>query len=333
MLNAVVIGVGVMGSQHARIYNELCNLVAVCDKNLERAKQIGRRYKCNIYQDYKEMLSNEKIDVVSIVVPTKYHYEVIMDVINYVSNILVEKPITSSIEEGKKVVDSISKKNIRLMIGHIERFNPAVKSVKEMIISNMLGNIISLHATRIGPFTPRVVDAGVLQILALHDIDVFSYILDKKISNVFCYAVEKIHSSYEDNVKILCKFAKSNVIASLDVNWTSAVKLRKLNIIGKVALVNLDYITQEIIYVKQELGKTIEEYPQNLIYHLAGEEKHIIINKEEPLKIELKHFLECIEKDKTVDVGAEVGLEMLKVVEACKKSYRTEKEIKLNVKK
>ena len=135
MLKVGVIGVGAMGRNHARIYADLDNveLVAVADTNKESISHIARKYGCKGYLDYNDMLAKEKLDIVSIVVPTSKHKEAALAVIEKGVNVLLEKPIASTVEEGMEIIKSAKEKNVKLTIGHIERFNPAVIELKKML--------------------------------------------------------------------------------------------------------------------------------------------------------------------------------------------------------
>ncbi|MDP3765821.1 MAG: Gfo/Idh/MocA family oxidoreductase, partial [Nanoarchaeota archaeon] len=146
-LNVAVIGAGSMGKNHARVYSGLdnVNLVSVCDYNKETAKEIVKLYKINCYKNYKEMLKKEKIDAVSICVPTKLHKQVALDAIKSKINVLVEKPIAATTAEAKEIINAAAKNKVKLMVGHIEIFNPVVQELKKRIEKNELGNILQVH--------------------------------------------------------------------------------------------------------------------------------------------------------------------------------------------
>ena len=127
-MRAGVIGIGVMGKNHARIYSELGILKAVADVDKEKVKEISGKYNVEGYVNYREMLEKEKLDLVSVVVPTNKHREVSLDVINKGVNLLIEKPIANTVEEGVEIIKNAKKKNVKLLIGHIERFNPGVQA-------------------------------------------------------------------------------------------------------------------------------------------------------------------------------------------------------------
>ena len=176
MLNAAVIGVGAMGKNHARIYFDIdnINLLAVADTDEKKAKNIAKKYGCKAYTDYKEMLSNESLDIVSVAVPTQMHKEVAFDAIKKGINVLIEKPIAPSVKEGKEIIDFAEGKNVKLMIGHIERFNPAIIELKRRLAENELGKVFKIDINRIGTFPNRIRDVCVVNDLAVHDLDLIS---------------------------------------------------------------------------------------------------------------------------------------------------------------
>ncbi|MEK6949699.1 MAG: Gfo/Idh/MocA family oxidoreductase [Nanoarchaeota archaeon] len=177
-LNVAVIGVGSMGKNHARVYSEIedINLVAICDSDNACAKEIAEKYNAKAYSDYKEMIRKEKIDAVSICVPTKLHKEVALHAINAKINTLVEKPIATKIEEAKSIIEAAAKNKVKLMAGHIEIFNPVVQELKKRIEKNELGNILQVHCERLSLFPQRIIDVGVIVDLAIHEIYVLKYL-------------------------------------------------------------------------------------------------------------------------------------------------------------
>ncbi|MEK6947491.1 MAG: Gfo/Idh/MocA family oxidoreductase, partial [Nanoarchaeota archaeon] len=173
-LNVAVIGTGAMGKSHARVYSGIgtVNLVAVCDSDAERAKNVASEFKTNFYTDCMEMIKKEKIEAVSVCVPTKYHKDVAISLIRNKISVLVEKPITTNAEEAREMIGEAEKNKAKLMVGHIERFNPVVVELKKRIMKNELGKIYKVNCTRLSPFPKRVLDVGVIIDLAIHEIDI-----------------------------------------------------------------------------------------------------------------------------------------------------------------
>ena len=156
-LKAAVIGVGSMGRHHARVYRQIAetDLVAVADSRAENGEDVARDNRCKVYRDYREMLQTEKPDIVSVAVPTEDHFQVARDAFAAGCHVLVEKPITATIEEGIGLIQYAEHVGLKLMIGHIVRFNPAVQELKRRLDAGELGRVFQVHSRRLGPFPAR----------------------------------------------------------------------------------------------------------------------------------------------------------------------------------
>jgi len=281
MLSVGVIGVGNMGKNHARVYSKLENakLVAVSDIDIKLAKSVAEKFGCKYYKNYNEMLEKENLDIVSIVVPTKLHEKVAIDAISNSINTLVEKPISDNIKSARKIIHAAKKYRVKLAVGHIERFNPAVTELKKIIESGDIGKIFSISAKRVGYFPTNKVYTNIIIEVGIHDIDIFNYLLKKLPSKIYTHCGKtNLKISQEDYANIL--FEYGDVSATLEVNWVTPIKIRRLEVTGSDAFVALDYITQDLnIFQNKTIGKKIA------------------IQKQEPLKLELKHFSECVIND------------------------------------
>lgn len=311
--NVAVIGVGSMGRNHARVYSELENakLVAVSDIDEKTGIEISRKFGCKYYKDYRKMLESEKLDAVSVAVPTKMHTEIALDVIKRGVNLLIEKPIADNISNAKKIVELAVKKSVKLSVGHVERFNPAVKKLKEIIGQGMLGEVTSVIARRVGLFPPRVKDANVVIDLAVHDIDIINYLLGKTPSSVHANLGATLTSEREDHAEIFMKYG--NASGFVQVNWISPIKIRTLSVTGTKGYAELNYITQELIFYESNYTKDFDSFGEFVVKFGTPEKVVIEVKKEEPLKLELKAFLECIEKNKEPEVTGKDALKVLEI--------------------
>lgn len=292
MIKTGVVGVGMMGRHHARIYSELpdCELVGVADTSLETAKMIGEKYGASYYQQYEKLYG--KVDAVSIVVPTPRHKQIALYFINRGIHCLVEKPIASTLEDAREMIEAAEKNDVKLMVGHVERFNPAIVKLKQMIDEGVLGKLILISTRRVGPFASRIRGVGIIIDSATHDIDIARYLVGREPINVFAKA-GKIKHELEDHAIVVLDF--DDIAASLEVNWFTPHKVRTLVATGTEAIAYLDYLEQnlEIYSPEQKIVPTIQ--------------------KEEPLKLELKHFLECIQKNEKPLVDGREGLKVLEI--------------------
>ncbi|HEX3013860.1 MAG TPA: Gfo/Idh/MocA family oxidoreductase, partial [Methanobacterium sp.] len=169
-VNVGVIGVGAMGIHHARVYSELenANLMAISDLMREKSAEVSNQYNTQGFVDYMDILKMPEIDAVSVCVPTTHHFNVVMDAIEHGKHVLVEKPIAFTLREAEAMVKAAEDEGVKLATGHVERFNPAVGKAKELIKDDVIGEVVSASAKRVGPFPPRIKDVGVIIDLAIH---------------------------------------------------------------------------------------------------------------------------------------------------------------------
>ena len=311
-INVAVIGVGGWGSNFLRVFSELnkCKLVAVCDVNLNRVKDFSQKYGVEYFTDYKLMLKKVKeLDAVAVVTPTSSHYKTAIDVINTGKHVFVEKPICDSSIKAKKLVKAAFKRKVKLAVGHIERFNPAVQELKNRLDNGELGDIISIVARRVGR-PVKVSEIGVVRDLAVHDIDIIRFLIGNDPRSVFarCGAIGK--SAFEDHAEIMLAFdeVKSGYI---EVNWLTLKKERSLTVTCSDAVGIVNYVDRSLVI----------EYPtRDAVFKFA---------QEEPLKLELSNFIECILHNTAPMVTGIDGLRALEIAEAALKSAKELKVLKI----
>ncbi len=323
-INVAVIGLGVMGKNHARIYSEIDNikLVAVCDINEDTAKEIAGKYNTKYYNNHKKLLEKEKIDAVSVCVPTKLHKRVAIDFIKNRIHILVEKPISATVEEAKEIIEESEKNNVKLMIGHIERFNPVIVELKKRVENNDLGKVFLVKSERFSPFPKRVVDVGVTIDLSVHDIDVMQHLLESKVKSVYSVNSQKIHSKHEDLMMSIIKFS-DNTSGITSCNWITPKIVRELVLIGEKGMFKADYLKQELSFFKNEFVDKYIDWERRNLNIIEGDAIEIKIEKKEPLRNELEAFISCIKKDEKPPVTGWDGLESLNVALKFLESART----------
>jgi len=303
-LRTGVIGVGAMGKNHARLYSELPNvqLIGVADANESLAASVARSYECKSYADYHDLLGQE-LDVLSIAVPTTLHKQVALDAIKKGINVLVEKPIADSVKNADQMIRAARKGRVKLMVGHVERFNPAVKKLKQLIEGGLLGKVVSVSAKRVGPYNPRIRDVGIILDLGTHDIDIMSYLYGEKIREVYASAGSVVHS-HEDHAIITLSFDNGRS-AVIDTNWLTPHKIRNLTVIGSQGIAEVDCIEQTLRIFDQEWVRDAK------------------IEKEEPLKLELLHFVDCARNNRQPLTSGQDGRHALAVALAAVESART----------
>jgi UDP-N-acetylglucosamine 3-dehydrogenase len=318
MLNIAVIGVGNMGKNHARIYFEHpdINLVAVCDIKKDRADDYALKYKCKAYYDVESLLQNEKLDGVSIVVPTLVHKEIVEKVVPRKINILLEKPVSSNLKDAEIIRNIIKENNVVCVCGHIERYNPGVRKSLEMVFNNDLGKLIYINAIREGLNPQGFVDVDALTNLGIHDLEIINYII-KNIPDSIDYFVglkESIINKLGDLFRISIK-TNNKCVINLVVDTLTPIKKRELYICGEKGLLSLDYISQKLVFYTNGSLKESYSYSDILRGVTSGETININFEIKEPLFLEIDNFIKSIKGIEKPFVGIDDAVESIMLLE------------------
>jgi len=261
-LRVAVIGVGSMGRNHARVYWETpdVELVGIADANPVLAESMARKFGTQGFTDFREMLEQTRPDAVTLATPTSLHRDMALEIVQRGVHLLVEKPIAFSIEAGQEIIQAAKEYGVKLMVGHVERFNPAVMALKQHIKAGDLGRVFQLDARRQGPFPSRINDVGVVIDLATHDMDILNYLIGSSISRMHVELNRYLHQSHEDMLSAVLRF-ESGVIGVLDINWLTPTKIRELTVIGERGMFVANYLTQDQTFYENDLchGKQWQE--------------------------------------------------------------------------
>ncbi|QLJ52180.1 MAG: UDP-N-acetyl-D-glucosaminuronic acid 3-dehydrogenase [Candidatus Fermentimicrarchaeum limneticum] len=302
MIKVGVIGTGSMGRNHARVYSQLpdVSLVGVADVNRNLVQSVAKEYNTAAFTEYPELLK-QGLDAVSIAVPTSLHKKVAIDAAENGVDILLEKPISDTISNARKIIEACEKNKVKLMVGHIERFNPIVDVIKSRIDENT----ISINIRRLGPLPPRVADVGVVVDLAIHDIDIIRYITNSEFKKV--YGLTSTNLSNHEDTAILSFEMENGILANINANWLTPFKVREIDIAGKRNFIRGYFIEQKVIeYAKHEDNSyTTQEIP---------------VKYAEPLKIELEKFVECVRQGKEPPISGHEALKALEIAVRCLRS-------------
>jgi len=295
LIKVVVVGVGSLGSRHARIYSELpgVELVGVLDTDRERTEEIAAQYNCRPFTDLKDIPSS--VEAVSVVVPTDRHYEVAGELMNRGYHLLIEKPITDDVSHARELLRLAEKSNLLLQVGHVERFNPGILEIEKIVKEP---RFIECH--RNAPFQPRGTEVGVVLDLMIHDLDIILYLVSSPVASLEAVGATVL-SKHEDIANARIKF-KSGCIANITTSRVSPAKMRKIRIFQDDAYISLDYMAQTAQIYRKEAGRIIiDELP---------------IPRGEPLKLEMESFVEAIRLGGKPQVSAEGSLAALEVAVA-----------------
>ena len=300
-----VIGVGKLGSIHARIYSELDNVqfIGVYDTNIDKAIEISRQFGVRTFPSLDSLLS--KVDAVSIVVPTSSHYEVACQAIENNVHCLIEKPFTGSMRLAKRLFNKARRKKTVLQVGHVERFNSAMQILRQMVPEPPL--FVECH--RLSPFPNRATDVSVVMDLMIHDIDICLWFIPHRLQAVEAVGAEVL-TAKEDIANARLKFTNGS-ICDITASRISDETMRKIRMFFPGAYVSIDYLNQEI-----ELF---------LISEKGIEKKRILPDKSEPLKEEIRAFIDAVRHKRKPVVSGLDGLAALEVAERILKSIHKNK--------
>ena len=287
-----IIGVGYLGTQHARIlsYLEEAELKGVADIDFKKAMVIGNRHRVKYYEDFEDML--DEIDVGIVAAPTSEHFSIATKLLSEGKSVLLEKPITETVEQAEELVVVANKNGLILQIGHLERFNPAVEAIE-----NIISEPKFIEVQRLGAFSARSLDIDVVLDLMIHDLDIILALIKDEVKVIRSSGIHVL-SNKIDIANARLEFA-SGCVATLTASRVHQGKVRKLRIFEATSYYSIDYIDQEV-----------------KVFPLNGRQtdiKTLKIKKEEPLKKELKNFFRCIKDGKTRKVSGEEGLRALKL--------------------
>jgi predicted dehydrogenase len=286
-----VVGLGQWGQHHVRIYHHLpdVELVGVVDTAPREVGAFSRRYQVPGYEDYRALFG--KVDAVSLVVPTALHYEIAREFLNHGVHVLVEKPITTTVEQAAELVDIAQRHGLTLLVGHVERFKPAVQALREQVTEPLF-----VQVRRVRMWDPRrVMDVGVVLDLMIHDLDIILTLMRAPVARVSAIGAA-IHGDDED-LAVAHLTLESGCLASFVASRISPVKAAELEITLPDGFVHLNYLSQQITVRRN------------------GTQRRTVVKGEEPLRAELTHFVDCVRDGARPLVPGEHGLRALEVAQ------------------
>lgn len=302
-LSAGVIGVGSMGQHHARVYSELpgTSLVGVTDVDPEQALAIASEHGARP-MDRDELLT--EVDIVSVAVPTQYHVEVVRDCIDAGVDVLVEKPFVADCTQGRQLAEDARAAGIVLQVGHIERFNPAIQVLRD-IVPDL--DLVAVDIDRLGPPLDRETDDNVVRDLMIHDVDILLSLVDEPISTLSAIARDERHATAQFEFS-------DETIATLTASRLAQEKVRELSVTAETCRVNVDFIAQSVEIHRRSFPEYVQSNGDIRYRHESIVERPLVENGE-PLKAQLASFVEAVETGTDPLVTAEDALEVLEVIE------------------
>jgi len=301
LLKIGVVGVGVMGSNHARVLSEMpgVHLVGVADPDRKQRDFVARAIDCPVFSDMDDLL-RRGVDAITIAAPTHLHHDLALECIARGVHLLVEKPIASNVAEGRSIVAAARRAGVTLMVGHVERFNPAVESIKRWIKDQ---DILSIAITRVGPFPPRMSSVGVVIDLAVHDIDLIRWFTDSEIVEIQPQLSSAV--AEREDIALLQFRTASGVLAHINTNWLTPFKARNIHIATRDKYLIADLLT---LQVTECFGfQTDGSYSM----------RHLSVGYAEPLRAELNAFVNAVRRGETPAVTGEEGVASLEIAMRC----------------
>ncbi|MEI7998257.1 MAG: Gfo/Idh/MocA family oxidoreductase [Candidatus Omnitrophota bacterium] len=292
-INLALIGCGFLGTRHLKTLHALknkVNIVAICDQNLNQVNLLGKQYRIDVVEDYRQLIG--KVDAVSICTPTITHAQIGQFFLENKIHTFIEKPITYTLDEAEMLIATAKQNNVKLQVGHVERFNSAFQA-----IAPLAAHPLFIECHRLNLFPNRSLDIGVVMDLMIHDIDIILGLVQSTIKDIQAVGINVL-TDKEDIANARITFT-NGCVCNITSSRISPEVTRKIRMFIKDAYISLDYAKQEaFIYSKDSKGIHRKSLP---------------IEKEEPLKKELEHFLDCIYEDRKPLVSGIEAKEALKV--------------------
>lgn len=303
-------GLGSMGRNHLRVLRSRpgCRLVAVADPLAEMVAAAipgGDGPDAVGYAEPLTMISEADLDAVVVAAPTTSHRALALAAIERGLPVLVEKPLSASVELGLEILIAARRRGVPVQVGHVERFNPAVLELGRLLKAGWLSTIYAITSRRAGPFPARIRDVGVTIDLATHDADILSWVAGERPDRVYAELAQRIHASHEDLLFGLLRFP-SGATGMLDVNWLTPAKRRLLTVVGEEGMFELDYLTQRLTFTRAAMGgpDLIAGYAPTF----GGDVAELPVSSGEPLAAEIDAFLAVVRHGGRPIVDVEDGL-------------------------
>ena len=311
-LGVAVIGTGQWGKNHARVYKELpsTELIAICDVNAERAKAIAAQYGVKAYSNSTQMLKNKDIEAVNVCTWSTILAKEALKALRAGKHVLVEKPMAPNTQQAEKLVQTAEENGLHLTVGFLMRFIPGLQHIRQSVENKRIGDLVCATAKRVSQWPERIGDVGVVKDTAIHDIDVMRFISGEDPITVYSKMGSMKHRTFEDYAQIMLTY-KDGKSAFIESNWLTPYKTRALTATGSDAIMRLDYITQDL-WIEQQTETVQPRYPF-----------------QEPLKLELQDFVDCIVEKKKPVVTGEDGVRALKVAQAAMQSSAKNRAVQL----
>jgi predicted dehydrogenase len=296
-----------MGRNHLRVISAHpeTTLSAVADTDDSALEAAVTQTGAQGFSDPLAMIAGAELDGLIIAAPTTAHLALALAAIERGLSVLVEKPLAATVDDGLAIVAAARKRNVRVQVGHVERYNPAVMEMGRLLRAGWLSTIYAITSRRAGPFPARIRDVGVTVDLGTHDVDMLSWIAGERPVRVYAETAQRLHASHEDLTFGLMHFP-SGATGFLDVDWLTPAKRRSLVALGEEGMFELDYLTQKLTFTRSNV-----ERPQMIGGYattFTGDIAEIPVESVEPLRAQLDEFVRVLRTGERPYVDGEDGL-------------------------
>jgi UDP-N-acetylglucosamine 3-dehydrogenase len=289
-----VVGLGVMGRQHLRVLRGLSKfeLVAVCDPRIDELGTLVDSPAGIAACREPEGLLKEDLDAVVIASPTSMHVSQAKEFLRAGIHVLLEKPIAPDVVSGSELVDAANRSGVTLLIGHVERFNPAIDTLRSLITDGNLGRVLSISARRVGVARPAIPTTDVITDLAIHDIDIMQLLTGMAPVVLGASGGALPGNNQTDFAFVLLSYGP--VAAAVEANWITPLKSRRLSVTGTGGFVDVDYVRQEVTVYEARIDPVESPTTNFSAVWQTAVAKQVWVAQGEPLARELLHFADCV---------------------------------------
>ncbi len=316
-LRAGLVGLGVMGSHHARVLSSLDGVELVGIVDPARAGEVISGLEVTAFLD--DLLRSD-VDYCVVAAPTASHHSIALRLASEGIHALIEKPLAATVEEAQAIVDAFREAGLIGAVGHIERFNPAIREMRRRVADGRIGRILQVATRRQGPFPARIGDVGVVKDLATHDFDLTMWVTGHSYSQVAAQATHRTGRPHEDMVTVSGCLTDGTITSHI-VNWLSPFKERTVTVTGELGALVADTLTADLTYYAN--GLTPSEWEDVATFRgvAEGDVVRYAIAKPEPLRVEHEQFRNAITGGPSTHVTLDEGVEVVRVSEAVVTSF------------
>jgi len=329
-LRVGLIGLGVMGRNHLRVLGAHpgVEVVALADPATDALAAAIEATDATGYAEPLALIAESELDALVIAAPTTTHVAIALAALDRGLPVLIEKPVAATVDEALAILDASRASGAPVAVGHVERFNPAVRELGRLLDDGWLSTVFSIVSRRAGPFPARIRDVGVAVDLATHDVDILSWIAGERPVRVYAEIARRVATDHEDLMFGLLHF-RSGAVGMLDVNWLTPTKRRQLVVVGEEGMFELDYLSQRLTYTESR-DTTKPKLLGGYAPTFEGDVAVLPVTAAEPLAVELDDFVAVVQTGRRPTVDVVDGVWAVAMADALLSSARSGRPMDLS---